>query len=592
MQVVGKMGDALQKYYDLYIPEEVQTYLEPSIYAILFVSGSAILFTIFNRVRMHLKVKRAMRDARSKRAEQLKCLKQRLQNSGLTLEMRNKILSLDIVNLQKFLKDRSLKAIDVLRAYQFKALEAQEKINCIVAIIPDAEELALKCDAQPSVTKPLHGIPISLKETIFHKGLRMTWGLGSSLLYPPATEDSNLVKCLKELGAIPFVTTNVPQAMLTIACDNNIYGQTLNPHKADRCPGGSSGGEAALIGFGGSILGIGTDLGGSIRAPAHFCGVFGFKTTVNRFGTGSTCNAFKDQILIENSIGPMSQTADGLVITAKALFSPEVFEMDHKIIPVEFQNHLFEDTRKLRIGYYVTDNVVHATPACQRAVLLAKKALEARGHTVVEFTPPRILDALCITMHILWSDGHVLRRIIKHEKPCKEMFLARTCEGFNRILSLFAYPFDKTSSRLIRTMDGLQNYRDIYNLVNEKEKYNEEFANAMQKDNLDALICPVMASPSFLLSCPNFGRFPSYPLLYNLLNYPVVSMPITKVSEEDVNEKYNARTLPEFCLKGSIPGSVGLPVNIQVVAPIYKDELVLRVVKEIDSELKVISTSV
>ncbi|XP_052825224.1 fatty acid amide hydrolase 1-like isoform X2 [Octopus bimaculoides] len=209
------MGDTFYKYYDLYIPEEVQPYIEPGFYAILFVSGSAILISLFNRVRMHLKVKTAMNDARCRRAEQLKCLRQRLQKSSLTLEMRNKILSLDIVHLQKFLKDRSLKAIDVLHAYQFKALEAQEKINCVVAIIPDAEELALKCDSQPYVTKPLHGIPVSLKETIFHKGLRMTWGLGSSLLYPPATDDSNLVKCLKDLGAVPFVTTNVPQAMLT-----------------------------------------------------------------------------------------------------------------------------------------------------------------------------------------------------------------------------------------------------------------------------------------------------------------------------------------------------------------------------------------
>uniref|UniRef100_A0A0L8I126 fatty acid amide hydrolase n=1 Tax=Octopus bimaculoides TaxID=37653 RepID=A0A0L8I126_OCTBM len=586
------MEDTLRKYCELYIPAEVYPYIEPGIYAILLVSGGALLASFIKRVHMNLKVKAAIKDARNKRAEQLKALKERLQKSSLTTELRNKILSLDIVQLQKQLKERSLKAIDVLHAYQFKALEAQEKTNCIIALIPEAEELALNCDSLPSVTKPLHGIPISLKETVVCKGLHQTWALASSLLDPPATDDSNFVKCLKELGAIPFVTTNVPQTLMTISCDNNIYGQTRNPHNADRCPGGSSGGEGALIGYGGSILGIGTDLGGSIRCPSHFCGIYGLKTTVNRFGTGSTCNAFKDQILIENSIGPMAQTADGLIITAKALFSPEVFEMDHKIIPVAFQNHLFEDKRKLRIGYYVTDNVVNATPACRRAVLMAKKALEAKGHTVVEFTPPRILDALCIAMHILWSDGHVLRRIIKHEKPCKEMFFARTFEGFNRIIAWFAYPFDKVSSRIIRTMDGLRNYRDIYNLVNEKEKYNEEFANAMQNDKLDALICPVMASPSFLISCPNFGRFPSYPLLYNLLNYPVVSMPITKVSEEDVNEKYNARTLPEFCLKGSIPGSVGLPVNVQVVAPIYKDELALRVMKEIDSELKMKSTSV
>ncbi|CAI9725351.1 Hypothetical predicted protein [Octopus vulgaris] len=492
---------------------------------------------------MHLKVKAAIKDARNKRAEQLKALKERLQKSSLTKEMRNKILSLDIVQLQKQLKERSLKAIDVLHAYQFKALEAQEKTNCIVALIPEAEELALSCDSQPSVTKPLHGIPISLKETI-------------------------ICKCLKELGAIPFVTTNVPQILMTISCDNNIYGQTRNPHNADRCPGGSSGGEGALIGYGGSILGVGTDQGGSIRCPSHFCGIYGLKTTLGRFGTGSTKAILNHQTL------------------TKALFSQEVFEMDPQISPIKFQDHLFESKKNLRIGYYVTDNVANTTPACQRAVLVAKKALEAKGHTMIEFTPPRVLDALCLAVKILWLDGRVKTRYIKHEKPSKEMLWERMFEGFNRIISALIYPFDKTSSRFLSVMDGMTKHDDIYNLVNKKQDYDKEFADAMQKQKLDALICPVFGSPSLLINCPGFGRFPTYTLLYNLLNYPAVSMPVTKVTEEDVKKTYNTKSMVEYFMKKSIPGSVGLPVNIQVVAPTYKDELALRITKELDSELK------
>ncbi|XP_014767733.1 fatty acid amide hydrolase 1 [Octopus bimaculoides] len=580
------MEDTLRKYCELYIPAEVYPYIEPGIYAILLVSGGALLASFIKRVHMNLKVKAAIKDARNKRAEQLKALKERLQKSSLTTELRNKILSLDIVQLQKQLKERSLKAIDVLHAYQFKALEAQEKTNCIIALIPEAEELALNCDSLPSVTKPLHGIPISLKETVVCKGLHQTWALASSLLDPPATDDSNFVKCLKELGAIPFVTTNVPQTLMTISCDNNIYGQTRNPHNADRCPGGSSGGEGALIGYGGSILGIGTDLGGSIRCPSHFCGIYGLKTTVNRFGTGSSKEIMNGQILIENSTGPMTQTSDGLIIAAKALFSQEVFEMDPQISPIKFQDHLFESKKNLRIGYYVTDNVVNTTSACQRAVLVAKKALEAKGHTMIEFTPPRVLDALCLAAKILWLDGRIKTRLIKHEKPSKEMFLERMLEGFNRIIAAFIYPFDKTSSRFLSVMDGMTKYDDIYNLVDKKRDYDKEFADAMQKHNLDAIICPVFGSPSLLINCPGFGRFPTYTLLYNLLNYPGVSMPVTKVTEEDVKMTYNAKTMAEYFMKKSIPGSVGLPVNIQVVAPTYKDELALRIMKELDSELK------
>ncbi|CAI9725356.1 Hypothetical predicted protein [Octopus vulgaris] len=510
---------------------------------------------------MRGKVKRAMEGARSKRAEQLKSLKEKLQESSLTEEMRNKILSLDIVQLQRRLKDRSLKAIDVLHAYQYKALEAQEKINCITAIIPEAEELALKCDSVPYVTKPLHGIPISLKENIIYK-------------------------CLKELGAVPFVTTNVPQTLMSISCDNNIYGQTRNPHKADRGPAGSSGGEAALIGYGGSILGIGTDIGGSIRCPAHFCGIYGLKTTITRMGLGSTYKPIKEQILIQTSVGPMAQTADGLVMATKALFSQEVFEMDPQISPTEFQNHLFDGKRKLRIGYYETDNLVSATPACRRAVHLAKKALEAKGHTVIDFTPPRILDAVLLAVQIMCSDGHLMSKLIKYENPSKEVYFLRNSEGFKKIISTLVYPFDKFSSKVINALDGCRKTQDIYKLVAEKEKYDKEFADAMQKDKLDALICPVMSSIALLIKCPNFGRFPSYSLLYNLLNYPGVSMPITKVTEEDVKATYKARSLTEYLVKKSIPGSVGLPVNVQIMVPTYKDELALRIMKELDSELK------
>eukprot|EP00106_Octopus_bimaculoides_P000289 XP_014767731.1 PREDICTED: vitamin D3 hydroxylase-associated protein-like [Octopus bimaculoides] len=573
------MEDTLRKYCQHYIPEEMCPYIKSGIFAILVVSGTTFLFNLLKRQRMCMKVKRAMKEAYSKRAEQLKSLKEKLQKSSLTEEMRNEILSLDIVQLQRRLKDRSLKAIDVLHAYQYKALEAQEETNCLIAIIPEAEELALKCDSVPHVTKPLHGIPISLKENIIYKGLHTTCGLSFSLLSPPHADDSNLVKCLKELGAVPFVTTNVPQSLMSKSCNNNIYGQTRNPHKADRCPGGSSGGEGALIGYGGSILGIGTDISGSIRCPAHFCGIYGLKTTTSRMGTGSIFKPVKEQILIQTSVGPMAQTADGLIMATKALFSQEVFEMDPQISPIEFQNHLFDSKKKLRIGYYETDNLNKTIPACRRAVLLAKNALESKGHMVIDFTPPRILDAVLLAVEIVFSDGRLMRKLIKYESPTEELYFITKSEGFRKIISALVYPFDKLASKSIYASDGRSPSLMF-------QKYDKEFADAMQKDKLDALICPVMSSTSLLAKSSSFGRFPNYSLPYNLLNYPSVSMPVTNVTEEDVKATYKPKTLIEYSVKNSIPGSVGLPVNIQIIVPTYKDELALRIMKELDSELK------
>ena len=101
----------------------------------------------------------------------------------------------------------------------------------------------------------------------------------------PFDEDCVLVKVLRHQGAIPFVKTNVPQTMLSWDSANPIFGATTNPHDAKRCAGGSSGGEAAILGSGGVVLGWGGDIGGSIRIPASFCGVYGIKPTFNRLGS-------------------------------------------------------------------------------------------------------------------------------------------------------------------------------------------------------------------------------------------------------------------------------------------------------------------
>jgi Asp-tRNA(Asn)/Glu-tRNA(Gln) amidotransferase A subunit family amidase len=93
----------------------------------------------------------------------------------------------------------------------------------------------------------------------------------------PTETDSVIVEHLQELGAIIFVLTNVPQTLLTYSCENPVYGSTCHPLDKNRTSGGSSGGEGALIASGGSIVGIGSDIGGSIRIPASFCGVVGFK---------------------------------------------------------------------------------------------------------------------------------------------------------------------------------------------------------------------------------------------------------------------------------------------------------------------------
>lgn len=155
--------------------------------------------------------------------------------------------------------------MDVLHAFAKKALKAHEATNCLTELlIPEAEQWAEACNKQG----PLAGMPVSLKDTAGVAGYDACIGY-SAWVGKPVLNDSGLVRLLKDAGAVPFVKTNVPITLLSLESNNDVFGRTTNPHNKDYTPGGSTGGEAALLAYGGSRLGIGTDVAGSVRAPAY-----------------------------------------------------------------------------------------------------------------------------------------------------------------------------------------------------------------------------------------------------------------------------------------------------------------------------------
>ena len=206
--------------------------------------------------------------------ERAALLRSRLQSDKQRLKEKLQVKSSDSKDITRLkfdelwnqLQTRKLKPSEVLTAYQCKAISSTEKTNSIVGFVPTAETLASKLDASES-TRPLHGIPVSVKDCFIITGTESTAGhapyIGEFINDPT----SNIVQFLEWAGCIPFVKTNVPQAMLTFDSENPVFGITLNPHNILRGPGGSSSGEGSLIGDGGSILGVGNDVGGSLRIP-------------------------------------------------------------------------------------------------------------------------------------------------------------------------------------------------------------------------------------------------------------------------------------------------------------------------------------
>jgi len=204
------------------------------------------------------------------------------KSAGLDTTRCDEIIGLKLETLAEKLKRGEVSALEVLRSYQRKAKQVDEETNCVTAWIDDALARARYLDGiREEHRGPLHGVPVSIKECYDVTGTYSTAGM-IKFYGKKASKDSVAVELIKKLGGIPFCKTNVPQSMYSMQCSNPLYGVTTNPWKSGREAGGSSGGEAALLGGQGSIVGIGSDIGGSLRNPAAFCGVCSLRPTHGR----------------------------------------------------------------------------------------------------------------------------------------------------------------------------------------------------------------------------------------------------------------------------------------------------------------------
>ena len=190
----------------------------------------------------------------------------------------------DATSLVQKIKSKEISAVELLEHYLARVERYNPDINAIVCMqLEKARSRAIEADkaiARGESWGPLHGIPMTVKESYNLAGLPTTWGDPVNRSNIPA-EDAVACQRLQDAGAIIFGKTNVPLYLADLQSFNEIYGVSNNPHDLSRTPGGSSGGSAAALAAGLSALEMGSDIGGSIRNPAHYCGVFGLKPSWN-----------------------------------------------------------------------------------------------------------------------------------------------------------------------------------------------------------------------------------------------------------------------------------------------------------------------
>ncbi len=299
-----------------------------------------------------------------------------------------------------------LSAVEAVQAHLNRIRGTHQEINAAVQILEDsALSQAAEADKQLASGKPggpLLGVPFSIKDSINVAGFRTTSGTTGLKNAAPAEADAALVARLRQAGAIPIAKTNLPDLLFSFETDNLIYGRTNNPYDLSRTPGGSSGGESALIAAGGSPLGLGSDAFGSVRLPAAFCGLAGIKPTSGRLprtghvpGPGGWPEAIWQ-------IGPMARRVEDVMLAMRLLAYADGEDLWCPPVPLA---EPVLDFRKLRVAFYADNGFATCQPYIKAAVEKCARFLAEEGAQVREERAPGVADVFELEMALFGADG-------------------------------------------------------------------------------------------------------------------------------------------------------------------------------------------
>ena len=332
--------------------------------------------------------------------------------------------------LARAIRDKKVSSVEVVRAHLEHIHTVNPRLNAVVfAPAESALKEARTADRhnrRASALGPLHGVPFTAKDIFNTAGLPTTAGLRMLRANVP-DHDATVVARMRRAGAILIGKTNCPPGGVGSDSWNPLHGGTRNPYDYNRSPGGSSSGEASIIAAGGSPLGIGSDSGGSLRMPAHYCGIAALKPTaglVPSTGAYGLPGGLSDP---RSQVGPMARFVSDLTLALPVLVGPD--GVDSAVVPVP----LAKRTPKLdglRVAWYADDGLNKPTAATAATVRSAAKALATAGCVVTEERPPALTEAHLVTL------GYWGRRRMSHER------LYRRWDGFRTALLEFMSRFD------------------------------------------------------------------------------------------------------------------------------------------------------
>lgn len=439
------------------------------------------------------------------------------------------------------IRSRETSSVELVRAHLERIEEINPAINAVVELLDEsALKQAKEADRQLAAgeaTGPLHGVPFSIKDSIDVAGTKCTAGTLGRRNAAPAERDATLVARLRAAGGIPIAKTNLPDLLFSFEADNLIYGRTNNPYDLARTPGGSSGGEAALIAACGSPLGLGSDCAGSVRVPAAFCGITSIKPTSGRLPRTGHVPPAGGWVEALWQIGPMARYTEDLMLAMKLLAREDDEDFTSPPVPLLDAEHL----RGKRIAFFTYNGFARCTEAVIAGVRSCGKTLSNLGLPVEECTPPGVEQAYELELALLGADG----------ADGIDSYLRDV--GSNQVHPL-----------LTGFLDHMRPYRATAAEFAKRWAQWDEYRSSLKRffSEYDAVLCPAYTHPALphraSLDETIFQGF-SYTMAWNVAGAPAAVVRCGELA--------------------------GLPVGVQVAARPWSDVLTLEICRVLESEL-------
>lgn len=527
-------------------------------------------------------------------------------------ESDNKVLDLSLSELVQRHNAGSLSTASILNAYGKKVVSAQKATNCLTgvmiqeALVPKVPAPSTSSDGTDIPEQPaklLSGVPVSIKDCIDIEGYDTTVGYSSKVNHP-ASSSSAIVRLLHDAGAITHVKTTVPPGLLGLETSSDLFGRTSNPYNEKFSSGASTGGGGALLACRGSVIEIGTDLGGSIRLPAHYCGLYAMRSSIGRFPCQGTHAPVPGLETVATICAPMSRRLEDLEEFWKRVVEMRPWEYDHTCVPLPWRPVNLQET-KLKFGVVWEDGIVSPSPACRRALEWVCDALEKQGHEVVDFAPPSIPEGLNAGLQLCFGDGGAafFGAVRKDEKLDPVMVAIKSLLGMPLWLKKFLAMVTRKSTgdevwaSMLETIH-LKSPAEERVLVVSRDEYREKWHQAWEDERFDFLLTVPHSLPAIPAGTAEKVTLVSaaYTMIFNILDYAAGVLPVSFVDRQLDGLPKDFMKSSDYKKMGLISKGAysvydadkmhGLPLGVQVVGRRFEEEKVLQGMKIVEDALE------